>query len=248
MGSKMTSRLVPIVTVALCAFVYGLAVATYKVFPFEHIQYIKNLVVEAPDVVENAEKEREVERFNVYYFDKKSFFENLATRADIVMIGDSMVDGAEWKELLPNASVVNRGIAGDSIEGVLNRMDSIYSVGAKKAFIMAGYNDLRKSQPANQVFENYKMILGGLLAHGTRPYILSTIFVGQELVKWNENIMQLNALLENYAKERRLVYIDLNAVLAVNDELNPAFTRDGIHLNGEGYARWARALEPHMNE
>lgn len=242
----MASRFILIITIAICAFAYGLVVATYKVFPFGQLQYAKSLIIEEPDVTINPVEAREIERSRFYFLNKKSFFESHSAQADIVMIGDSLVDGAEWHEVLPNTSVVNRGVRGDSIGGVLNRMDSVYSVGAKKAFLMIGYNDLRKSRPPIEVFEHYELIIEGLLAHGTQPYLQSIILVGQHRVEWNEYIMQLNALLENYATEKGLVFIDLNAALSVNGELNPAFSKDGIHLNGEGYAVWARAIKPHI--
>lgn len=242
----MTSRSILMVFIAICAFAYGLVVATYKIFPFSQLQYAKSLIVEERDDGISAAEAKNIERFRVYYLDRKSFFERHATAADIVMIGDSMVDSAEWDELLPNTSIVNRGIRGDTMGGVIDRMDSIYAVGAKQAFIMVGYNDLRKSIPANEVFASYKVIVEGLLKRGTQPYINSTILVGRELVEWNEHIMQLNTLLENYAREKGLVYIDLNATLALNGELNPAFTTDGVHLNGEGYATWVRAIRPYM--
>lgn len=249
MKNKTTSRFITIATIAACSFIYGLVVATYKVFPFEQIVYVKGLLVAPPDVAEDAEEAKEIERFKDYYLDKKSFFQKQTTRADIVMVGDSLVDGAEWAELLSNASVANRGIAGDNIEGVLNRMDSIHSAGAKKVFVMLGYNDLRKATPVNEVFANYKAVVENILAHGkARPYIQSTLFAGHGLVEWNKNITQLNTLLENYAKEKDLVFIDLNATLAANGELDPAFTRDGIHLNGAGYELWGRAIKPYLGE
>ena len=49
-----------------------------------------------------------------YYSDKKSFFEVNGSKADIVMIGGSIIDRAEWNELFSNISIVNRGISGDT--------------------------------------------------------------------------------------------------------------------------------------
>lgn len=38
---------------------------------------------------------------------------------DVVMIGESITDGAEWREVFPNVAIVNRGINGDKCAGVL---------------------------------------------------------------------------------------------------------------------------------
>jgi len=62
---------------------------------------------------------------------------------DIVFIGDSLTDSAEWEDLFPSSNIANRGIGGDRTNGVLKRMNSIYSTNASKAFIMLGINDLK---------------------------------------------------------------------------------------------------------
>ncbi len=244
---KTAARFIPTAVIVGCAFIYGLVVGTYKVFPFEQILYVKELVAGKAVVAETANEARESERYQVYYLDKKSFFEKQATQADIVMVGDSLVDGAEWSELLPGYSIANRGIAGDSIEGILNRMDSIYSIGAKKAVIMAGYNDVRKARPVKAVFRDYKAVIDGLLAHGTKPYVASTILVGNELNEWNNEINELNEKLERYSRKKDLQFIDLNEFLSPQKKLDLDFTRDGIHLNGKAYKLVALQIKPYLS-
>lgn len=82
-----------------------------------------------------------------YYQHKKQRFEYYKTKADIVMVGDSITDGSEWHEMFPQLNIVNRGISGDTTVGVLNRLEGITQTQAKKAFIMIGvngrFNDLR---------------------------------------------------------------------------------------------------------
>ena len=62
-----------------------------------------------------------------YYLHKKSQFEMLAQndKYKIVMLGDSITDEGQWDELLNNSKVQNRGISGDTTDGVLDRLDSI---------------------------------------------------------------------------------------------------------------------------
>ena len=35
--------------------------------------------------------------------------------------------------------------------------------------------------------------------------------------------------------------------MAPSGELEPRFSRDGIHLNGEGYAVWKTAIMPYLD-
>jgi hypothetical protein len=55
----------------------------------------------------------------------------------------------------------------------------------------------------------------------------------------------LNSRLEALAASDGLVFVDLNAVLTAPGEgLRRQFTRDGVHLNGAGYRRWADTIRP----
>ena len=49
-------------------------------------------------------------------------------KPDVVMIGDSLTDGAEWREIFPDQKIVNRGIDSDTTDGVLARLDEIVSI------------------------------------------------------------------------------------------------------------------------
>lgn len=244
---KIPKRTLFLLIFTSIAFVYGLVVGTYKVFPFKQILYVKQLVTGKATAAELALEAHERKRFEVYYLDKKSFFDKQNTRADIVMIGDSLVDGAEWNELLPGHDIANRGVAGDHVGGIRYRMNSIYSLGASKAFILAGYNDMRMGRPVSDVFEDYKAIVEGLLAHGSTPYIASTILVGGSLTQWNDEILELNVLLKEYAHQMDLQFIDLNESLAPNKKLDKNLTRDGIHLNGKAYELIGLAFKPYLN-
>ena len=44
---------------------------------------------------------------------------------DVVMLGDSITEGADWAALLPQTRVHNHGIGGDDTVGVLRRLDLV---------------------------------------------------------------------------------------------------------------------------
>ena len=47
---------------------------------------------------------------------------------DIVMLGNSLTEfGGDWSKRLGLKHVRNRGIAGDNVDGILNRLDAILS-------------------------------------------------------------------------------------------------------------------------
>jgi hypothetical protein len=59
-----------------------------------------------------------------YYQMKIGLFSVAHGRADIALVGDSLIDGGNLPELLPGR-VINRGIAGDTTEGVLKRIAGV---------------------------------------------------------------------------------------------------------------------------
>ena len=75
--------------------------------------------------------------FSTYYHQRLSHFETLPkTKNDIVFLGNSISDGAEWSELFADNHIKNRGISGDFTIGVLNRLDEISIRKPKKVFLL----------------------------------------------------------------------------------------------------------------
>ena len=58
-------------------------------------------------------------KYSTYYYQRATLFEKLSvTPDDILFVGNSITDGAEWFELFRNPKVKNRGISGDTTYGV----------------------------------------------------------------------------------------------------------------------------------
>jgi len=182
------------------------------------------------------------------------YFSPLNQKGDVVMIGDSITNGGDWSKMFPSISIVNRGISGDTAEGILKRMYGIYSVNAKKAFILVGINDLARGQTVKYIFVNYSVIAKNLAERGVKVYIQSTLFCNGKLALINilyyrqllSNINALNSALEQLAKENGYKYINLNSKLSKNGELNTCYTADGVHLNDLGYSVWKSEIEQYV--
>jgi lysophospholipase L1-like esterase len=235
---------ISIFVVAITAYGLGLVTGRYGIFPYQIIKHAKNTLIDKKKKSLRAEKKR---HSRIYRLDKKSFFEINGTESDIVMIGSSLIDRAEWNELFPDTFIVNRGIGGDTTKGVLNRMESIFSTNAKKAFIMIGLNDLAKNISVDEICNNYKKIVSQLRQHGIRPYIQSVLLVGDKFANRNKNIVKLNLKLKELSEEENIVFIDLNKVLFGNGTQRESFlSEDGIHLTGEGYSVWKNSIKKYI--
>jgi len=186
---------------------------------------------------------------------KSTYYKNLSAHfalsrmqtAEIVFLGNSITQAGNWSELLGRERVINRGIGGDNIPGMLNRLHQVYSLKPKICFVMAGINDLYTDAPVEEVFLRYMQLIDSLRAYKIIPVIQSTLHVNP---KWkraaekNAEVATLNEMIERYAGDISVPYIDLNALLSENGVLQEQFTTDGIHLTAPAYGVWRDALEP----
>jgi lysophospholipase L1-like esterase len=178
-----------------------------------------------------------------YWLEKKTFFDTFGAYASIVMVGDSLTDGAEWREMFPGMAIVNRGVDSDTTTGVLRRMESIVSARARKAFVMIGINDFKEGRTVDAVFQDYRNIVSGLDQGGMKVFVQSTLLCNEPKAGWiscaaiQGKIKELNRRLSGLASPK-VAFIDINAGLTGPEGLRPDLTYDGVHLNGEGYRIW----------
>ena len=184
--------------------------------------------------------ERYTEMYNIYNGDRL---------AKIVMIGDSITNGAYWNELMHRGDIINRGIPGDTTQGMLERMTTFNTGTIEKAFILAGINDIAKHQPVNVIFERYVRIVDFLKRSGVTPYIQSTLFLSVKnpnCAVVNKQVAELDGLLKDYASKNGIEYVDLNSVLSDGTQMIDDYSYDGTHLNAKGYMIWRAALSKYM--
>ena len=189
-----------------------------------------------------------------YWRERTSFFRVIGQKADVVMIGDSLTDGAEWGEMFPEQDIVNRGIDGDTTHGVLARLNTILKLEPKRVFVMIGINDFADHhRSVASVFAHYRTLVRRLSRAGAHVFVQSTLPCNEAKAAWkscaslNPKIRQLNARLATLASDRDdVTFVDLRPVLAGKGGLKRALSYDGVHLNGEGYRLWKEAIAPLM--
>ncbi len=175
-------------------------------------------------------------------------YQAIRSHTHSVMLGDSLTHWGPWPELLPTKSVVNRGIAGDSIEKIAARLDAVYQLEPKVVFVMMGTNNLHYDVDVATVARRYEKVLQDLRAHQIEIIIQSTPLAGSQhsdSESFNQRVTQLNTRLKHYAETNQMRFLDLNAAMPDTDAYR---LQDGIHFNAAAYARWATLVAPYMAE
>lgn len=172
-------------------------------------------------------------------------------KKNIVFLGNSLIAEGEWPELLGSSSILNRGIPGDGINGVLSRLDPILDNSPRQLFLEIGINDLGFHAP-ERVWREYQELVKTIRSRApeTELFIMSLLPVNNQVRntgRSNEVIRKLNEQLKELAQTEGAVYLDIHSGMTdPSGRLREELTQDGIHLNGEAYLIWRDALIPHV--
>ena len=180
-----------------------------------------------------------------YYKHKKSQFEVLSMNEKFttMMLGDSITDEGLWDELLNSDTIQNRGISGDTTDGVLERLNPM-GKNIEKVFIMIGVNDIMRGKSVDEIYSNYLKIIQFFKEKKIKIHIQSTLYIGESRkADFNPKVEELNKRLEKYASENKITFINLNPIFATNKVLKKEFTFDDLHLNGSAYKLWSQEIK-----
>ena len=191
-----------------------------------------------------------------YYARRATLFDELPIgKKDIVMLGNSLTDGCEFNELLNNRHIKNRGIVGDIVQGLIDRIDPIIKGQPKKLFIMTGVNDISHDVSADSIARAMEKLIV-MVKQGsprTKIYLQSLLPFNNDVREWkllvgrDHVVVEANALLEQVARRQGVTWINLYP-LFVDDQgrLRADLTNDGLHLMGKGYLIWRDAIKPYI--
>lgn len=189
-----------------------------------------------------------------HYRDRlEKFKKESIVRGGIVFLGNSITEGGNWKMLLQDSLIVNRGISGDNTFGVLNRISEVIIRQPDKLFLLIGINDLSKNIPEEIIFENILSIAGRIHAGSpkTKVYIQSILPLNatnekfpQKFLNNESHILTINTQLKRFASKVKYTYVDLyNEFTDAQGKLDEKYTTDGLHLNKSGYNLWVSILK-----
>jgi len=172
-------------------------------------------------------------------------------RGGLVMLGDSITEGWPAAYLPADGSVTNRGIGGDKVGGryygVRDRLkESVFDLAPRKVYLLIGINNLIFwPVPVPELLDDYDKLLTELRSGppGTKVVVQSLLPLGMGYAGYNPTVLTFNKGLKTLASKHGCAFLDLHAKYAdAQGELPAELTEDGLHLNGKGYAKWAKLI------
>jgi len=187
-----------------------------------------------------------------YWVRMEKFKREAAIAGKTVFLGNSITEGGQWKKLLKDSTIINRGISGDNTFGMLARVNEIIKLKPAKLFILIGTNDLSKNIPDEAVIENIFSFVSKIkgASPNTKIYVQSILPVNETVKIFPQqfnnasHILIINDQLSRYADRLRYTYIDLySKFLDEQGKMKMAYTTDGLHLSAAGYQHWIEVLK-----
>jgi|AntRauTorckE5430_2_1112549.scaffolds.fasta_scaffold01922_4 lysophospholipase L1-like esterase len=204
-------------------------------------------------IVTTAENEELVRNFQIdHYLMKTKLAEKMIKKdSSIIFFGDSQFEYANWNELLERDDILNRGIAGDVISGLIGRVEEICRHQPKKIFIEIGTNDLSMGLSVAEIMADYEKLIEEIKSRISTEIYINSVLPVQDLPGenyQNTEILNLNRKIKDFCEKQSLKYIDLTETFTDDNSgnLKTEYTSDGLHLNAKGYLEWKRILMPFL--
>jgi len=180
---------------------------------------------------------------------------NMERTNKVVLMGNSIIEG--WPHFRPeffaNTPFINKGISGQTTPQMLARFQKdVINLKPQTVVILAGINDIAENTgpiPIPAVAQNIFSMAEMAKEHDIQVVLCSTLpaddFPWRPGLNPQTKVPKLNALVEAYARENNLIYINYFEAMADTDNgLQDAFGYDGVHPNAAGYA----VMEPLLLE
>lgn len=179
--------------------------------------------------------------------------------AAVVFLGDSLTLGwheqPQWKDRYAKLGTVNFGVGGDGTPQVLWRIDHgiLDGLDPRVVVLCIGINNLWPGFDAADTVKGVDAVLGRLKEKCPNAKVLllgNTHFFDKGDGKGRQRVRDINAALAKLADGRRVRFLDFSEQMLTNDdELKlEMYVGDKLHLSAQGYALWANAMDPLLDE
>lgn len=180
---------------------------------------------------------------------------------ELLFVGDSITDwfgnprgqtvpgGEVWKASFGDMKPANFGIAGDTTQGVLWRMQNgeLEGFKAKAIVFMLGTNNINRNPP-DEIVDGDRLIIEEFKKRQPQAKILLLgIFprTAEATAPIRATIKDINSKLAKLADNKQVFYMDIgDKFLTPDGTLTTEIMADGLHPTAKGYQVWADAILP----
>ena len=210
---------------------------------------------------DTAQEAQEVtHKYTDYYYQRKSLFAELpVTSNDIVFLGNSLTNGGKWNEMFSNPNIKNRGIVGDIVQGIYDRVDLVLKGQPKTIFLLIGTNDISHHVGSDSIANALDKLITRIKKEcpNTQLYLQSLLPYNNDFKRYKNlfgeemTVLECNVLYEQLARKHNIPWISLFPWFADREcKLRKELTNDGVHLKEDGYKIWrnevAKYVDPEM--
>lgn len=167
-----------------------------------------------------------------------------AEHTTVLFLGDSITAQGSWQDWLPDERTANRGVNGDTTDGVLARLESVIADQPEVIVLLIGTNDFGNHRASvEHVVRGVESILVTLRRElpGVRLLLVSIL---PRQAEYTAKIEAANRHLRQFVATCHAQYLDAWPALADGDHLDDRFTEDGLHLTEDGYRAYVAELLP----
>jgi len=170
----------------------------------------------------------------------------------VIFLGNSITEMGNWKKVLNDTTVINRGIGGDITYGILKRLKDITDRNPSKVFILLGINDIGKDIPEVVIADNYLKIVREIHSKcpQTKIYVQSVLPVNPTMARFpqhydkEEHVLALNKLLQSNASAGNYTFVDIfHLFVDADGRLQSQYSYEGLHLKAPAYDVWVDYLK-----
>lgn len=177
---------------------------------------------------------------------RRSQFELLAPApGGVLFLGDSITEQGNWNEWFPGRKTLNRGIGGDTVGGIVDRLESAIN-DPDLISLLIGTNDLGGGGRVQDIAGQMERLVAQVTALAPRTLLLINSVMPRK-PNFADRVLALNEHYRRIALSAGAEYVDLWPVLADHQGgLRTECTNDGLHLRGLGYRAWVDTLGPYL--
>lgn len=196
-------------------------------------------------------KAKKSDTYDKYFVARNQLFDILPNdTAEIVFVGNSITEGFPLQEMFGSLKIKNRGVGGNEVLDVLNRLHEITASNPRKIFLQIGINDFINGRTVDSTFQDFAKVISKMQKDSlsTSIYVQSLFPTSLKLKHLIPKIETYNKKLNSFCLQNGITYIDLYSHFSTPLGLDSTLTYDGIHLNGNGYLKWKGLIENYINE